>query len=142
MGDGSNADIFRYGEREVLTFTGEQTTRSVVTTPEGQPSDGYGFPTGGSVYVNQNGGSSISVSVSLGGTLGSIGVSVGYANTSAISGLIANVPADKNHYRVRLRRNYTVKRYKVDTYKYNEYQYTTYKLVSTLSSIDTYVVKV
>lgn len=139
---GENDSILRYGEREVRTFTGEQSTKSTVTKPEGQPSGGYSFPSGGGVYINTSGGSNVTLSFSLGGTFGSVGVSVGTASASNIGGLFAKFPANKNHYIVKLRHNFILKRYRIDTYQYDKLKYTTYKVIATLSSVDTYIERV
>lgn len=54
-------NLLRYGEREVIEVV-ETATKSVETTPTGQPSGGYSFPSyGGSVYIQTSGGGEISV---------------------------------------------------------------------------------
>lgn len=133
----------RYGYREVTTVVATETA-SVVTTPDGQPSGGFGFPSGGGIYVNTSGGGTVSVGLSVSwNPYISVSISKGLASDSAaVGGVLVSVPANSNHYIVKLRHNYTVRRIKSEQYEYNVLIRTVYVDRPTLDSIDAYIERV
>lgn len=136
-----NAKQMRYGEREVITIVKTE-TQSTTVVPQGQPSQGYRFPSGGAVIVNEGGGPTISVDFSLTWEIATVGVSIGSASTdTTISGLIVNFPASTDYYKVKLKKTYEFQRHKVDVYQYNEYKYTYYTTVAKHTKTDALRVK-
>lgn len=139
--DVENSSVLRYGE-QVQSQVVATEYRSVTTTPSGQPSGGYSFPsTGGSIYINTNGGSTVTYSVGVSWGTVSVGVSVGSISTS-VTGVSVFVPGDGNHYKVQLRHNYKINRVKHDYYQYGEYLYTIYTDKPILQSVDALLIRV
>lgn len=115
---------FRYGEQIISEIIQSEST-SIITTPSGQPTKGFSFPsTGGSIYVDVNGGPTITYSIGVTWGYVSVGVSIG--ETSSATGVSVNVPGDGNYYKVQLRHNYIIHQVKHDYYQYGEYLYTIY----------------
>lgn len=126
-----------YGEREYSTVLKTQNVVKVVE-PSGQPTEGYSFPKGGSVYVNTNGGLDISVSVSLTWGVATLGLSTGYIPSDNVGGLSVNIPAGNGFYKVKLAKKYKFSHVRVDCYQYNEFKYSYYKTTSELISISAF----
>lgn len=131
-----------YGERYESKIVGSAKTY-VNTTPDGQPRYGYGIPSGGAVFINPSDGHTISVALSTSlGKTSPISIGVGYAYTAAgVGGLMVNIPASNNHYKVMLRHNYTVNRIEYKHYKYTELLETFYMNKPVLDSIDAFIVQ-
>lgn len=131
----------RYGEREVVTVL--KTEYSTVTvTPEGQPAGGTQFPTGGGLYINTSGGTSVSVGLGVSWGVVSTSVSVGYASKSSnVGGILVNAPNTTDHFIAKIDKTYKVEYKKIDHYKYNEYVTTVYVSDATLYSQQPYMVK-
>lgn len=98
----------RYGEREVVTVL--KTEYSTVTvTPEGQPAGGTQFPTGGGLYINTSGGTSVSVGLGVSWGVVSTSVSVGYAGKSSnVGGILVNAPNTTDHFIAKIDKTYKV----------------------------------
>lgn len=126
-----------YGEREYSTVLKTQNVVKVVE-PSGQPTEGYSFKNGGSVYVNTTGGLDISVSVSLTWGVATLGLSTGYIPSNNVGGLAINIPAGKGFYKVKLSKKYKFSHVRVDCYQYNEFKYSYYKTTSELISISAF----
>lgn len=137
-------NLLRYGEREVIEVV-ETATKSVETTPTGQPSGGYSFPSyGGSVYIQTSGGGEISVGLSVSWDPAySISISKGLASDKpSAAGLCVNFPANSNHYIVKLKHTYIVKHLKIDYYRGPDYLSTSYVTKHELKSIDAFLERV
>lgn len=126
-----------YGEREYSTVLKTQNVVKVVE-PSGQPTEGYSFKNGGSVYVNTTGGLDISVSVSLTWGVATLGLSTGYIPSNNVGGLAINIPAGNGFYKVKLSKKYKFSHVRVDCYQYNEFKYSYYKTTSELISISAF----
>lgn len=132
---------FRYGE-EVIPEIISSESATIVTTPSGQPVEGYSFPSaGGSVDIDLGGGPTVTYSVGVSWGVVSVGISIGAATTSSVSGISVDVPGDGNHYKIQLRHNYIINRVKHDHYQYGEYLYTTYTNEAVLQTIDAFLIK-
>lgn len=123
-----------YGEREYSTVLKTEHITKVVE-PTGQPTDGYSFPKGGSVYVNTSGGLDLSLSFSLTWGIYTLGVSTGYVASNNIGGLAVNIPAGNGFYKVKLAKHYDLSHVRVDCYKFNEFKYSYYKTKEELTGI-------
>lgn len=132
-----------YGEQQYTEVVNSQSV-SLTTTPDGQYSGGYSFPSsGGSIYINTAKGSSTTLSVSVGWGIVSVDLNVGLVDSSgSVNGICVNVPADNNHYIVKLRHNCTVRQLKIDYYQYSIYLRTDYVTRTTVDSIDALLIKV
>lgn len=70
-------------------------------------------------------------------------MNVGLVDSSgSVNGICVNVPADNNHYIVKLRHNCTVRQLKIDYYQYSIYLRTDYVTRTTVDSIDALLIKV
>lgn len=129
----------RYGEREEITVLATE-YRTHTVTPSGQQSGGYRFPTGGSIYVDTNGGPTMSVTFSVAWGAVSVGVSAGIAGTSSsIGGFVLPAPTTTQWYRAVIDKEYKIEHHKVDVYQYNEYKYTYYSSPVSLYRISPYL---
>lgn len=107
----------RGGRPTYSTVYGTKTIKTTgVKDAGGQPSGGYGYtnPGGGSLFLTNSGGGSVSVSASLPGGLGSIGVSLSVGSrTSSVTGWTVNIPGDGRHYKATCKCDYYVQPYVV-----------------------------
>lgn len=123
----------RYESRIVAT-----SYDSVTTDPDGQLPQGWSFPVaGGAIYVNQNEGHIISLSLSASWGEIPISIGVGYAyEAPGVAGIIVNIPASTSRYRVSLIHHYEVNRVEYKHYKYNELLETFYMDNPVLQGVD------
>ena len=116
--------VMRYGESTKTTILSTE-YKTFDVTPQGQPSQGYSFPGGGSVQVNSSSGITINFNVSLSWGYLTLGVSSGKAFFGSPDVNI-NIPADGNTYRVKLRYHYKFTHVKIDNYQMGRYTGSTY----------------
>lgn len=122
---GESDSILRYGEREVVTVLEELGRHTEITVPKGQDPGGYNFPNGGSIIIDPNGGSNVTISfaVTVAESI-SIGISTGeVAKPYSVVGLVAHIPADNHFYTVELQHDFILKRIRIDYYKGPEFLY-------------------
>lgn len=131
-----------YGERYESKIV-DTDTDYVITEPDGQPLSGYCIPGGGAILINPTDGHTISVALSASfGKVAPFSIGVGYAYTAAgVGGILVDIPASNNYYKVKLRHNYIINRVEYKHYKYNELLDTFYINKPILDSIDAYCVQ-
>lgn len=130
----------RYGE-SVKTTVLKTETKTIVTTPSGQPPRGYKLPAGGTINVNPSGGGTISFDVSVTWGKVTIGTSIGYVQ-GGVTGVSIPVPSPNYYYQARLRKYYDIKRVKLDYYEYGVYKYTQYATHKVYQKVEGYAVRV
>jgi len=111
-----------YGVREYSTVKKTE-YHTKITTPTGQNPGGMKFSTGGGFYVNLDGG--YNTSFTLGSSWGPIdySVSVGYAKTYNIGGVLVLAPSTKYYYKAMIDRTIRLRHVLVDRYQYGSYKY-------------------
>lgn len=139
-----SAGILRYGEREVVRKT-EIGYATDDTIPSGQPTGGYCFPNGGSVYINTDSGPKADLSLQVSAAWDAITVTVNagiVGSSTSAKGISVNIPANNNYYKVRLIYKYKITRKTIDYYSYNEYLRTGYGYRTELQSITATIDKI
>lgn len=108
-------------------------------TVDGQLRDGYNFPNGGSIYIKEGRGSSVSVSLSFNYGIGSITVSPKPGKfSSTVTGVSINIPANSNFYLAKGKHFYEAKKYNlIITNGKKEYSGTEYETKLVRSSYAT-----
>ncbi len=133
--------LLRYGESEIPNVLKTE-YKTTTVTPTGQNPSGTQFRNGGGFFVQTSGGYTMTVSFGLSWEVVNVGVSVGYAKTDNIGGILVNVPNQTDFFKVQLDKTYKFDRVLVDCYKYNQYQYSYYTTWKKLDSTSAYCVKV
>ena len=72
---------------------------------------GYRFKTGGSFYFVDSGGPSINLSINFGGNFGKGSIGINFGKRSEKKGLIVNVPSRKHYYKIKVCKQYRVRKY-------------------------------
>lgn len=138
----SENEKYRYGEVPVVTVLKSETVVKHVKVA-GQLDGGIGFLSGGSMYVDTDGGVSTTINIPVSWVTLSLSVKPGKLYSSPVSGGVqVNFPADSNYYHVYCKRTYTVEYVRVDEYRGSEILSTYYLTRYNLDSMQFYLKKV